>query len=94
MKTRTFKAPGLQHVYDMFRDEESQGANYLRNSAVGNAFRAGMDDHRDPGVPTSIAHVAWAAGADIRADRLAAERALYDEMDGSAAMDVPVEDLY
>ena len=85
---RKFKAPGLQHVYNTFRDKDNQSVNYLRNSAVGNAFRRGLDGHTDPGPANSIAHAAWAAGADIR------DREIHDEMDGSAAMDVPVEELY
>lgn len=67
MKTRTFKHAGLQDIYDMFRNRDPRTSS-LRNTAASNAFRAGLDGHRDPGVPTSIAHAAWAAGADIRAD--------------------------
>jgi len=88
MKTRKFKYTGLQDVYDMYRNgRESLGAG----TALQNAYNAGYAGHRDPGVPTSLAHAAWAAGADNRADH---DREVYDEMDGSMAMDVPVEDLY
>lgn len=104
MKTRTFKNQGLQRMYDLFRtDAENNG--YFRNTAAGNAYRNGYDGHPDRTVAGSLAHAAWAAGADRRHDELAeqngqlyvvkpTDREIYDEMDGSAAMDCSVEDLY
>jgi hypothetical protein len=90
MKTRTFKNRGLQRMYDLFRYEEDN--RYFYNTAAGNAYRLGREGHPDRNVPTSLAHAAWAAGADALHD--ANEREVYDEMDGSAAMDCSVEDLY
>jgi hypothetical protein len=94
MKTRKFKNFGLQRMYDLFRTDAEDNA-YFRNTAAGNAYRNGYDGHPDRTVPSSLAHAAWAAGADKRHDeQQARERELYDEMDGSAAMDCPTEDLY
>ena len=80
MKTRTFKNHSLQRMYDLFRYDEDN--RYFNNTAAGNAYRRGLDGHPDPGVPSSLQHAAWAAGADKRADefeRLARE--LFDEND-------------
>ena len=65
MKTRKFKHKGLQDMYDLFRT-----GNHKRyhGTAAANAYKLGLDGFRDPGVPTSLAHAAWAAGADERAD--------------------------
>ena len=89
MKTRKFKHKSLQDMYDLFRN--GNHSTYY-NTAAGSAYRLGLDGHCDPGVPTSLAHAAWAAGADERADKK--ERELYDEMDGSAVFNAKVEDLY
>ena len=90
MKTRKFKNVGLQAMYDLYRNT-TPGSMFTGSAAQG-AYNAGLNGHRDPGVPTSLAHAAWAAGADNRADKK--DRELYDEMDGSAMFDAKVEDLY
>jgi hypothetical protein len=69
MKTRKFKNPGLQRMYDLFRHENH---NTYYGSAAGKAYESGLNGFRDPGVPTSLAHAAWAAGADERYDRATA----------------------
>ena len=66
MKNRKFRNTGLQAMYDHFRS----GKDEYANSAAGCAYRSGVKGHRDPGVPTSLAHAAWAAGADVRHDML------------------------
>lgn len=65
MKTRKFKHTGLQAMYDLFR--YGNPITYAGSAADG-AYRAGLDGYRDLGVPTSLAHAAWAAGADERYD--------------------------
>jgi len=66
MKTRKFKNAGLQAMYDLFRTETP--GQMFNGSAAAGAYRAGLNGFRDPGVPTSLQHAAWAAGADTRHD--------------------------
>ena len=61
MKTRTFKNPGMKNMYNLFRT--GNHSTYY-GTAAGSAYKLGLDGYPDPGVPTSLAHAAWAAGAD------------------------------
>ena len=56
-------------MYDLYRYEKhTVNQNFWSGSASANAYKAGLAGHRSPGVPTSLAHSAWAAGADERRD--------------------------
>jgi len=69
MKTRKFKNIALQAMYNLYRHEKrTVSQNFWSGSASAGAYKAGLAGHRSPGVPTSLAHSAWAAGADERRD--------------------------
>ena len=68
MKTRKFKNTGLQAMYNLYRN--SRPGPMFNGTAAQGAYKAGLNGFRNPGVPTSLAHAAWAAGADERHDLL------------------------